>query len=529
MVGGQSYFTIIGVGFNRAIRRFRPSTDIDMFPAVAFNGASFPPRQSPSPFRIFHPPGPIPMRICKLSSIIIKPNRQRQEFSEEAIEELRESIESLGLMHPPVLREEEEGLVLVAGERRLRAISDSFALGVDLVHDGQTFTAEAEEIPYTSLGDLTELEAEEAELDENLKRKDLSWQELAAAHSRLHRLRINQNQAKLTDALEADDGSFEKMDIGHTIADTAQELYGRSDGDYQDKLRKELIVAQHLDNPLIAGAKTAKDAFKILKAQEERTKNVALALEVGKTFSVDSHHLYNVNSLDWMRNHILRANNQYSPPVEQFDVICTDPPYGMGADQFGDGGGKMLAIEHHYDDSPESWRILMQQWCPLSFEVCKPQAHAYVFCDFDRYHELKAMMEAAGWEVFRTPLIVHKRNSGRVPLPDRGPRRQYELVLFANKGRMPCTAIYPDVISVEADENTGHGAQKPVALYQNLLQRSVRPGMQVADFFGGSGPMLPAAHLLKCYATICEQSPEYYAKIVKRAQDLRALENGELF
>ena len=29
-------------------------------------------------------------------------------------------------------------------------------------------------------------------------------------------------------------------------------------------------------------------------------------------------------------------------------MILTDPPYGMDADQFGDGGGKMTGIEHHY-------------------------------------------------------------------------------------------------------------------------------------------------------------------------------------
>jgi hypothetical protein len=33
------------------------------------------------------------------------------------------------------------------------------------------------EVPYVTLGELSPLEAEEAELDENLKRRDLTWQE----------------------------------------------------------------------------------------------------------------------------------------------------------------------------------------------------------------------------------------------------------------------------------------------------------------------------------------------------------------
>lgn len=455
------------------------------------------------------------MRTCKITDITILPNRQRQEFTPDALQELVDSIEAHGLMHPPVLREQGGKLILVAGERRLKAMQQIFELGGKLKHDNGEFLDGW--IPYSTLGDLDELEAEEAELDENLKRKDLTWQELANAHSRLHKLRQKQNPPTECE-VKTDTGSTVIKHPGQTVADTAKEIFGRSDGDFQDVIRKELIVAKHLDNPAIAKAKDVKEAFKILKKEEERSKNLELAKEVGATMSLDKHTIENVDCIDWMKAYI----------GPKFDVIVTDPPYGMGADQFGDAGGKLSGIEHHYDDSYESWVKLMNAWAPLSYAVTAPQAHAYVFCDFDRFHELKNIMETYGWEVFRTPLIVHKRNSGRVPLPERGPRRQYELVLFANKGRMPCTNIYPDVISVDADENTGHGAQKPVALYQNLLQRSVRPGMRVADFFAGSGPMLEAAQNMHCYATLTEQSPEYYGKILKRAADLRKLESGNL-
>jgi DNA modification methylase len=201
----------------------------------------------------------------------------------------------------------------------------------------------------------------------------------------------------------------------------------------------------------------------------------------------------------------------------------------MGADSFGDAGGKLTGIEHHYDDSYESWLALMREWAPLSFAVAKPQAHAYVFCDFDNFHKLKEFMLAAGWYVFRTPLIVHKLNSGRVPLPDQGPRRQYEIILYAIKGDKPTTHIYPDVISTAADENLTHGAQKPVALYQNLLQRSVKPGDRVADFFAGSGTIFEAAHGMKCYAVGTEQSPEYYGMSLARIKRLKQLETPDIF
>ncbi|MBY0408856.1 MAG: site-specific DNA-methyltransferase, partial [Burkholderiaceae bacterium] len=168
----------------------------------------------------------------------------------------------------------------------------------------------------------------------------------------------------------------------------------------------------------------------------------------------------------------------------------------------------------------DTWRKLMLDWCPLSFKVAKKQAHAYVFCDLDNFHELKKMMQDAGWYVFRTPMIAVKPNSGRVPLPDEGPRRQYEVILYAIKGHKKTNAIYPDVISTTADPGMQHGAQKPVALYQNLLQRSVVAGNKVLDSFAGSGTIFPAADSFKCQAVGLEQSREYFGICLNRLKEM---------
>ena len=458
------------------------------------------------------------MHRIPLTQIQIKPNRQRQEFEPEALQELKNSIEDRGLMHPPVLRREGDSWVLVAGERRLKAIGEIFDLGGQFQCNGETFANGV--VPFTNLGELSLLEAEEAELDENLRRRDLTWQEHAAAVSRLHELRRAQKEQARAEALEATGEQASPATPAHTIADTAEELTGRRDGSYQDTVRKEIIVAKHLDNPAIAKAKSADEAFKILKRQEEQKKNMELAAVVGASFNADKHQLFNVNCLEWMA----KPEN-----AGQFDVILTDPPYGMDAQDFGDGAGRLDGIEHHYDDSYESWKKLISNWAALSFAVTKPQAHAYVFCDIDRFHELKLYMQEAGWYVFRTPLVNHKINSGRVPLPDQGPRRQYELVLYAIKGKKPVTHIYPDVISTSGDENMSHGAQKPVALYQNLLQRSVRAGDKVLDSFAGSGTIFPAAHTYKCQAVGLEQNPEYFAMCVKRLEEVKLAEQPTLF
>ena len=435
------------------------------------------------------------LQLIKVSDILITPNRQRQEFDPQAMAELSQTITEKGLMHAIVLRDTEQGRVLVAGERRLRAIKDIWMLGGQFKFNGQLIPEG--EVPYVTLGQLTPLQAEECELEENLHRKDLTWQENAAAMAKLHSLRSRQAQAE---------GRV------HTVADTALETKGRSDGGFQAAVRKDLVVAKFLHLPEVAKAKTADEAFKILKRQEESQRNVALAAEVGKTFTQSVHELHNTNCLSWMR----------AQPEGIFDVILTDPPYGMGADSFGDASGKLSGIEHRYKDDVESFHALMGEWCPLAYRIAKSQAHAYVFCDLDNFHWLKQQMTAAGWWVTRTPFICTKPNSGRVPHPEHGPRRQWEMILYAIKGKKPTTGIYSDVITTMADPNMSHGAQKPVALYVDLLKRSCRAGDTVLDSFAGSGTIFPAAHQFKVKAVGIEMNPEYYALCLNRIKSLDA-------
>lgn len=455
------------------------------------------------------------MQSIHIDQIVIREDRQRQDFDGEALYELTQSIRDRGLMHPPVLRRDGADLVLVAGERRLRAIRNLWALGGKLRVGGTIFDHEM--VPYTDFGDLSDLEAEECELDENLKRRDLTWQEHAQAVARLHRLRERQMK---TAVAEASGGMHSCGGSTWTVADTAKEVRGRTDGSFLDDTRKELIVARYLDGagakPEVAKAKSVDEAFKILKAEEDRERNIALAASIGEEYTSEVHVLRNEDCLTWLQSAALDLGRVGGG----FDVILTDPPYGMGADSFGDAAGKLTTIQHHYDDSPESWRNLMSRWAPLAYAIAKPQAHAYVFCDFDRFHELKGMMHAAGWYVFRTPFIVHKINSGRVPLPDRGPRRSWECLLYAIKGDKPVTHIYPDVIPCQGDDNMGHGAQKPVALYSNLLQRSCRPGDRVLDTFAGTGTIFAAAHPLKLYATGVEVDPGSYGIALNRLKGL---------
>lgn len=434
--------------------------------------------------------------FLKPEEIVIADNRQRQEFDPTAMVELQSSIRSVGLINPITVRNvgtaTQAVWQLVAGERRLRSIKDILALGDPITHAGQSTYL----IPCIDIGTLTPAEAEELELDENIKRKDLTWQERTNAIARLHRLRSGQ---------AAERGETQ------TIAATAVELTGRGEGSYANTVSQAILLDRHLADPDVAKAKSVPEAIKILEKKTKAASLAQQALVVGASYSSRSHTLHHGNCLEWLAQ----------CPPNQFDVILTDPPYGMGADSFGDNGGRVVQ-DHSYDDSPESFRVLLSAFLPESFRVARPQAHMYLFCDIDQFGWLKLTAQLAGWYVFRTPLINYKTAGGRVPIPKLGLRRSYELILFAVKGDRESLRTANDVIPIAGgEEEQVHGAQKPVELLRDLLSRSARPGDLVLDPFAGSGSIFEAATAMNLTVTGIELNHATYSIALDRLRKIQ--------
>lgn len=430
------------------------------------------------------------------SEILITSNRQRRVFSEESIVELAESIADLGLIHPPVVRMENGKCYLVAGERRLKAISFVWMLGKQIRVGSQHYTEGI--VPCILHSDLSPLDAFAIELDENIKREDLSIIDRATAISKLFELR----------SLQAEAAGVPKP----TTESIAREVFNPSPGApaHSERIHQSLMVARNAHVPEVKKAKTLTEAVKIIRRNEELARSKALGIEVGKTFSSSLHLLKNENCLDWLSSCL----------PEIFDVVLTDPPYGMEAQEFSDSGGKAQG-SHFYDDSYKSWRELMHQLFPLLVKAMKPNAHLYMFCDIDRFAQLKDMAYSAGLKPFRTPLIWVNPTANRVPWITSGPQRKWQAILYCIKGSKSVNHIRPDVLTYLSDPNLNHQAQKPVGLYEDLLSRSCSPGDLVLDPFCGTGTIFPAAHALKLRASGIEMDPSAYGIALKRLQELK--------
>lgn len=109
-----------------------------------------------------------PVREIELKRIRANPYQPRREFDSDALSELEASIRENGLLQPLVVRPTVEGFELVAGERRLRALT---GLGW--------------ETAPVIVRDLTDEQMLLLALVENLQREELNAIEEAVAYQRL--------------------------------------------------------------------------------------------------------------------------------------------------------------------------------------------------------------------------------------------------------------------------------------------------------------------------------------------------------
>ncbi len=111
-------------------------------------------------------------RVEELSVDTISPNpfQPRKHFDEQTLKELSESIAEHGLLQPIVVIEKEDGYLLIAGERRLRAHK------LAKIETIKAIVAEA---------DISETRLRELALIENIQRENLNAIELANSYSEL--------------------------------------------------------------------------------------------------------------------------------------------------------------------------------------------------------------------------------------------------------------------------------------------------------------------------------------------------------
>lgn len=109
------------------------------------------------------------IRELDISKIIPDPDQHRKTFHDDTINELAESIKIHGIIQPLIVREEGTQYKIVAGERRYRA----------------SVIAGLEKLPVIIRDDISDKDAAEIALIENLQREDLNPIDEAMGYEKL--------------------------------------------------------------------------------------------------------------------------------------------------------------------------------------------------------------------------------------------------------------------------------------------------------------------------------------------------------
>lgn len=437
---------------------------------------------------------------------MVVPPRQRREIPKSSLDELRASILENSLLHAPVVQEVNGKYILVAGERRLRAI--------DLIAEaGQTFTHHKIDfppytMPVTLLDEaINDIKRQEIELAENVDRLELPWQDRVAALAYIHNMRkANNPNQTISDTARA------------VIAERVAELTGGSAAESTmfRTIRQATIINEHLQNPEIAKARNATEAFNIIVGNQQRAFEAEL-IKRGqrKITTIEVRHGSALEIL---------------PKLEsgQFDTVVADPPYGIRVDS---GGFRQRTVVHHnYEDDPDTAKALISCILTEGFRICKPRANLFIFCDIDLFVWLKESAARAGWDPFRTPITWLKSDSeGMAPWGREGFRRTTEWIFFARKGQKGLIHSPVDVLRhnrVARDERE-YGPEKPVSLLKELLAASTLPGDYILDPCCGSGSSLVAARELNMKAMGIEIDQKAYNLSLVKSQGGKNVDDRE--
>lgn len=223
--------------------------------------------------------------------------------------------------------------------------------------------------------------------------------------------------------------------------------------------------------------------------------------------------------------HKLFCGSFQDSPFTGFDMVFTDPPYGVAIGKKNQllnkmNGGNSNTREIAFDaESPEKLKEIL---IPI-FKAIKDRMSddCTVFMTAPQGGELgmmMMMMKEAGLPVRH--MLIWKKNSPTFSMGRLDYDYQHEPILLTWNKKHKYYGKGPHRTSVwEIDKprsSKEHPTMKPVALVENALLNNSTDGDTVLDAFMGSGTTMVAAHQLKRFAVGCEIEPHYCEVIIDR-------------
>lgn len=394
--------------------------------------------------------------------------RQRKALT--GIEELAASISEIGLIHPPVIERNGE---LRVGERRWTACK---SLGWS-------------HIPVQYVDDMNAAELSLLELEENLQRVDISWQEQCFAYQEYHALRVAQDPTwtleQSADILGVDASAIAKRIAVADEIKAGNEAVAKAD---------KFSVARGLTQR--AAERKKASAIAAVTAALPGTKPAAAKPQVP---------LLHADFIEWSKT--------YSGP--QINFLHCDFPYGISANLQKQGNN--VALYGSYADGADVYYYLLDSLCDFVETHVADSAHIMFWFSMDYYQHTVDALTRMGFDINSFPLIWHKNdNTGLLPDPSRGPRRIYETALIGSRGDRKIVRAKSNLFSHPGKDKSIHMSEKPVPMLRYFFEMFVDEYSVVLDPTCGSGNALKAAQALRAASVLgLEKDANFYRNAVE--------------
>ena len=399
--------------------------------------------------------------------------RARSDYGD--VEALSKSINKYGLLHPVVI--DGDNNTLIAGGRRLTAM---ILLGW-------------QDIPILFIKDLSKLEKNEVELEENIQRKDLTWQETVRLKEKLHELKVS---------LYGEDW---------TVEDTAKSL-----GESERNTQRDLALAKDLNK----FPELEKESDKRIARTNARRKN---EIETRRVTTQNREESVDEELCDGLHHGDCR---QFLKDIKtnSIDLILCDPPFGIEFDD----KDRNKAYSTTYGDFQDSANAVIELLVSIMgdlYRVMKPGGHMYLFYGTQHYALVTQAIDRRFYE-YDEKTKKGKKFYSNIPLlwikssqQNMSPYTRfscnYESFIFCWKPGAPIHELTkPHNATFHYEPNKKgdrhHPAQKPHELYSDLISLSSHEGELVLDPFMGSGISLKTALEMNRRIIGIEQHDEWF-------------------
>jgi ParB-like chromosome segregation protein Spo0J len=393
-------------------------------------------------------------------AIKIREGRHRP-FNPKEYPKVRDTIKLRGPIQPIVVTRD---LELVVGLHRLTAHRE-------LAKTDSYF----KQIPAQFSDALNEDELRAIQIEENLKRIGLDWQEETTGIAEL--VEINRRLYGWTQTQTAEDRDYDKSTVSNKLKVAAEIKAG---------------------NPEVLAAGSFREAERII-ARQEQTKEAHATDLLRDLLADDPAQILTEDFCEWAPAYRGR----------RFDVLHVDFPWGAGAHKFGQGSG---LVHGTYADSPDETARLNRALFDYLDRILADQGHLIYWFWMPDYHEVRTMLEQR-FRVDPIPLIWAKTNGGIPRDPKYDAHNVQEAAFLCGRGGRILQKASFNVFHHQVVSDGIHQNEKPVAVLKHFLGMVVREGDTVLDPTCGSGSSIRAAWELKAYRALgVEINPDFASR-----------------